>query len=387
MRDAPYVPPRHEASDLQHPGEGRLEAAPADHPAVPRGKVGVLLANLGTPDHHSFWPMRRYLKEFLSDRRVVDVNRALWWPLLNGIILTVRPSKSGEAYRSIWNEELNESPLLTITKSQTAKVAEAMRARYGDDVEVDFCMRYGNPSTIEKMREMQEKGCERIVFFPLYPQYAAPTTATANDQAFRALMKLRWQPSIRTVPAYYDHPLYIEALARSLEKRLEEREAEGLGRPDVIVASYHGVPMRYLLSGDPYHCQCRKTSRLLRERMGLPREMLETTFQSLFGREEWLRPYTVDRVAELAEEGKKDLMIFAPGFSSDCVETLEEINEEIHESFEEAGGERFDYVPCLNDSDDHVAMMLDVIEREGAGWLPERREDAAAALPHAEAAE
>ena len=354
---------------LDCPGEGRLTHADADHPPVPRAKVGILIANLGTPDDTSYWPMRRYLKEFLSDRRVVDVNRAIWWPLLNGVILTKRPYSSGEAYRSIWNEEADESPLLTITKQQTEKLRAALTAEYGDDVVVDFCMRYGNPSTKSVIERMQKEGCERIIFFPLYPQYAAPTTATANDQAFRALMDLRWQPYIRTVPAYYEHPLYIEALAKSLETHMAQRKAEGRPPPDVVVTSYHGVPKRYLLSGDPYHCQCQKTTRLLRERLGWSKEFMEVTFQSLFGREEWLRPYTVERVAELAEAGKKDLVILAPGFSADCVETLEEINEEIKEAFEEAGGETFTYLPCLNADDSHIDLLVDVIRKEGAGWL------------------
>ncbi len=354
---------------LDHPGEGRLAHSGPDHPPVPPSKIGILIANLGTPDDHSYWPMRRYLKEFLSDRRVIDINRALWWPLLNGIILTKRPFSSGEAYRSIWNEEAGESPLLTITKQQTEKLRTALHAAHGDHVVVDYCMRYGNPSTMSVIERMQKEGCERIIFFPLYPQYAAPTTATANDQAFRALMELRWQPYIRTVPAYYEHPLYIEALAQSLERHMADRKAEGRPPPDVVVTSYHGVPKRYLLSGDPYHCQCQKTTRLLRERLGWSKDFLEVTFQSRFGTEEWLQPYTVERVAQLAEMGKKDLVILAPGFSADCVETLEEINEEIKESFEEAGGETFSYLPCLNDDDAHIDMLLDVIQKEGAGWL------------------
>jgi len=354
---------------LDHPGEGRLAHAGPEHPPVAPGKIGILIANLGTPDDHSYWPMRRYLKEFLSDRRVIDINRALWWPLLNGIILTKRPFSSGEAYRSIWNEEADESPLLTITKAQTEKLRTALTSAHGEHVVVDYCMRYGNPSTHSVIERMQKQGCERILFFPLYPQYAAPTTATANDQAFRALMELRWQPYIRTVPAYYDHPLYIEALAKSLELHMAAREADGRPPPDVVVTSFHGVPKRYLMSGDPYHCQCQKTTRLLRERLGWSREFLEVTFQSRFGTEEWLQPYTVERVARLAEEGKRDLVILAPGFSADCVETLEEINEEIKEAFEEAGGEHFTYLPCLNDDDAHIDMLLDVIRRESAGWL------------------
>ena len=348
-----------------HPGEGRLAHAPADHPSVAKAKIGVILANLGTPDNTDYWSMRRYLNEFLSDRRVIDYSPWLWQPLLQLIILTKRPFSSGEAYRGIWNQEADESPLLTITKGQTAKVAAEVQAKFGDDVIVDFCMRYGNPSTRSVIQRMKDQGCERIVFFPLYPQYSAPTTATACDQAFRVLMEMNWQPSIRTVPAYYDHPLYIEALAQSVE-----RTYAGLERkPDILVTSYHGVPQRYLIEGDPYHCQCQKTSRLLRERLGWGEDDLRVTFQSKFGPEEWLQPYTVEEVARLAEQGKKNIAVMAPAFSSDCVETLEEINEEIKESFEEAGGESFTYIPCLNDDEAHVAMMMAILEQELSGWV------------------
>jgi ferrochelatase len=346
------------------PGEGRLAHAAPDHPPVPPARVGVILANLGTPDATDYWSMRRYLNEFLSDRRVIDYSPWLWQPLLQLVILTKRPFSSGEAYRGIWNTEADESPLLTITRRQTEAVAERMALIYGDRVVVDFAMRYGNPSTPSVIRRMKEQGCERIVFFPLYPQYSAPTTATANDQAFRTLMKMNWQPSIRTVPAYYDHPLYIEALARSVE-----RAYAGLDRrPDVLVTSYHGVPRRYLMEGDPYHCQCQKTSRLLRERLGWDKGEIVVTFQSRFGPEEWLQPYTVEEVARLAEAGKKHIAVMAPAFSSDCVETLEEINEEIKESFEHAGGESFTYIPCLNDDAAHVDMMMAVLQNEMAGW-------------------
>ncbi|WP_370445223.1 ferrochelatase [Oceanibium sediminis] len=348
-----------------HAGEGRLSHAPSDHPSVARAKVGVILSNLGTPDATDYWSMRRYLNEFLSDRRVIDYSPWLWQPLLQLIILTKRPFSSGEAYRGIWNTEADESPLLTTTRNQAAKVAEEVQARYGDDVIVDFCMRYGNPSTKDVIERLKDQGCERIVFFPLYPQYSAPTTATACDQAFRVLMKMNWQPSIRTVSAYYDHPLYIDALAKSVE-----RAYAGLERkPDLLVTSYHGVPQRYLMEGDPYHCQCQKTTRLLRERLGWGEDDIKTTFQSKFGPEEWLQPYTVEEVARLAEAGKKNIAIMAPAFSSDCVETLEEINEEIKESFEEAGGESFTYIPCLNDDDAHIAMMMAIIESELSGWV------------------
>ena len=348
-----------------HPGEERLTHAPADHPSVARAKTGVILSNLGTPDATDYWSMRRYLNEFLSDRRVIDYSPWLWQPLLQLIILSKRPFSSGEAYRGIWNEADDESPLLTTTRKQAEGVAARVQAAWGDDVVVDFCMRYGNPSTRDVIERMKDQGCERILFFPLYPQYSAPTTATACDQAFRVLMKMNWQPSIRTVPAYYDHPLYIEALAKSVEDTYASLET----RPDILVTSYHGVPTRYLMEGDPYHCQCQKTTRLLRERLGWDETEIITTFQSKFGPEEWLQPYTVEEVARQAEAGNKKLAIMAPAFSSDCVETLEEINEEIKESFEEAGGEDFTYIACLNDSAAHIDMMMDIIGTELGGWV------------------
>lgn len=340
--------------------------APTDHPKVSAERVGILLANLGTPDHYSYWPMRRYLNEFLSDRRVIDYSPWLWQPLLQLIILTKRPFSSGEAYKSIWNEDQGESPLMTITKDQTAKITKTMQDRYGDQVMVDFCMRYGNPSTKSKVREMVEAGCRKILFFPLYPHYAGATSATANDQFFRALMDEKWQPTARTVDPYFQHPMYIEALAQSIERAYDKLEK----RPDILVCSYHGVPKRYLMEGDPYHCQCQKTTRLLKERLGWEDSEIKTTFQSKFGPEEWLKPYTVEEVARLAEEdGKKNIAVCAPAFSADCIETLEEINEEIRESFEEAGGEEFLYIPCLNDDPEHIDALAGVIERNLKGWL------------------
>jgi protoporphyrin/coproporphyrin ferrochelatase len=352
-------------ANLVRPGEGRLAHAPADHPAIPAAKVGILLANLGTPDNHDYWSMRRYLNEFLSDRRVIDYSPWKWQPILQLVVLSKRPFTSGAAYRSIWNTEADESPLMTITKEQVAKVREAMRARHGDDVMVDFCMRYGNPSTPSKVRAMVAAGCEKILFFPLYPQYAGATTATANDQFFRALAAEKWQPSVRTVAPYFEHPLFIDALAQSVERAWGELDE----KPDLLVASYHGVPQRYLMEGDPYHCQCQKTSRLLRERLGWDKDKIVTTFQSRFGPEEWLKPYTVEEVARLAKSGIRRIAVIAPAFSADCIETLEEINEEIRESFEEAGGESFTYIPCLNADDAHVAALSTVIEQNLKGWL------------------
>lgn len=348
-----------------HPGQGRLAHAPADHPPVRRAKIGVLLANLGTPDGYDYWSMRRYLNEFLSDKRVIDIAAWKWQPLLQLVILTKRPFTSGANYKLIWNEERNESPLMTITKDQTAAISAVLAQKYGAEVMVDFCMRYGNPSTDSKVRAMVEAGCEKILFFPLYPHYAGATSATANDAFFRSLMKEKRQPSARTVPEYFDHPLYIDALAQSVERVYAGLEV----KPDVLVASYHGMPKRYLMSGDPYHCHCAKTSRLLRERLGWKKGAIDTTFQSVFGREEWLRPYTVKHVAELAKEGKKNIAVIAPAFSADCIETLEEINGEIRESFEHAGGETFTYIPCLNDDPAHITALVTVIEENLAGWL------------------
>ncbi|MCA8881492.1 MAG: ferrochelatase [Rhodobacteraceae bacterium] len=337
---------------------------PAGHPPVAREKIGILLANLGTPDATDYWSMRRYLNEFLSDRRVIDYSPWLWQPLLQLVILTTRPRRSGANYKSIWNDAANESPLMTITKDQTAKIAAAMAERHGDSVVVDFCMRYGNPSTRSKVKAMIAQGCRRIVFFPLYPQYAGATTGTANDQFFRTLMDEKWQPSVRTVPAYFDRPAYVEALAQSVE-----RAYAGLAeRPDLLVASYHGLPQRYLTEGDPYHCQCQKTSRLLRERLGWPEGSIVTAFQSRFGPEEWLKPYTVEEVARLARAGHKRIAVIAPAFSADCIETLEEIKGEIRESFEEAGGDAFTYIPCLNGDEAHIAALVEVIEANLAGW-------------------
>lgn len=340
--------------------------AAADHPNVPGAKVGVLIANLGTPDNYDYWSMRRYLGEFLSDRRVIDYSPWLWQPLLQLVILTSRPFRSGAAYKSIWNNEDGESPLMTITKQQNVEITKTMQDRYGNQVMVDFCMRYGNPSTESKVKAMIEAGCRKILFFPLYPQYSGATTATANDEFFRSLMSAKWQPSARTVPAYFDQKIYIQALAQSVERGYAQSEK----KPDILVCSYHGVPQRYLMEGDPYHCQCQKTTRLLKERLGWNDSEIVTAFQSKFGPEEWLKPYTVDEVARLAEEDdKKHIAVIAPAFSSDCIETLEEINEEIKESFEEGGGETFTYIPCLNADKAHIHALSSIIEDNLKGWL------------------
>ncbi|WP_304616800.1 ferrochelatase [Paracoccus sp. (in: a-proteobacteria)] len=339
---------------------------PADHPRVLPAKTGILIANLGTPDGYDYWSMRRYLNEFLSDRRVIDINRLIWQPLLQLVILTKRPFTSGANYKLIWNHEANESPLMTITKSQTEMLRARAHQEWGDQVMVEFCMRYGNPSTHEVVDRMVKAGCRRIVFLPLYPQYAGPTSATANDQLFRALMQQTWQPAVRTVEPYVNRPDYIKALADSVRRTLGDRI------PRKLVASYHGMPQRYLMQGDPYHCQCQKTSRLLKEELGWPDGVIDTTFQSVFGREEWLRPYTVEHVAELAKQGITEIAVISPAFASDCIETLEEINGEIQESFEEAGGHEFTYIPCLNDDPAHIEVMLNVVRENIAGWVEPR---------------
>ena len=352
-------------TDLTIPGQGRLSHAPASHPAQKPDRIGILIANLGTPDHYDYWSMRRYLSEFLSDRRVIDTPAWKWQPLLQLVILSKRPFSSGRNYRSIWNEAANESPLLTITRAQTEKLRAGLAAQHGDRVRVDFAMRYGNPSTASKVRAMIADGCQRILFFPLYPQYAGATTASANDAFFRALMVEKWQPAVRTVPAYFDHPGYIAALAGSVE-----RTWAGMAeKPELLVCSYHGMPERYLANGDPYHCQCQKTTRLLRERLGWDHSAITTTFQSKFGPEEWLKPATVDEVARLAKTGVKRIAVIAPAFSADCIETLEEINGEIRDSFEGAGGAQFSYIPCLNDDDAHIAALSQVIAANLAGWI------------------
>lgn len=339
------------------------EHAPSGHPAIPAAKTGILIANLGTPDGYDYWSMRRYLNEFLSDKRVIDYPAWKWQPLLQGIILTKRPFTSGANYKLIWNETENESPLMTITKVQVAALRDAATAEWGDRVMVEFCMRYGNPSTHDVLDRMVKAGCTRIVFLPLYPQYAGATSATANDQLFRALMTQKWQPAVRTVEAYFDRPDYIDALAQSVERAL------GGKQPAKLVASYHGMPKRYLLEGDPYHCQCQKTSRLLQERLGWPDGIIDTTFQSVFGTEEWLRPYTVEHVAELAKAGHTDIAVISPAFAADCIETLEEIQGEIREAFEHAGGKEFTYIPCLNDDPAHIAVMMGVIRDNIGGWV------------------
>ncbi len=327
------------------------------------GKNGILIANLGTPDATDYWSMRRYLNEFLSDRRVVDMAPWKWQPLLQGVILTIRPSRSGANYRKIWDNERGGSPLALITQDQTKALRARLEARFGEQVQVEYAMRYGNPPVDRVLRGLLEAGCDKVVFFPLYPQYAGASTATANDQFFRALMAEVAQPAVRTVPAYFDHPLYIKALVSSIQTALGE------ARPDVLVASYHGMPESYRAAGDPYYEQCIETSRLLRAALGLSDTQLITTFQSRFGAAEWLKPYTVEEVARLAAVGKKNIAVLAPGFSADCLETLEEINGEIREAFEDAGGENFTYIPALNDDSAHIDMLESIVLENLGAWI------------------
>ena len=339
--------------------------APGDHPAIKPARIGILLANLGTPDGYDYWSMRRYLSEFLSDKRVVDMPDWKWQPILQLIILSIRPSRSGANYKLIWNHDRNESPLLTITREQTTAIAAQMAAQFGDRVLVDFAMRYGNPSIRSKVTAMLAAGCDKLLFFPLYPQFAGPTTATANDALFAALARENRPAAVRTVAEYFDHPLYIDALAQSVSNAYAGLDH----RPDLLLTSYHGMPKRFLMQGDPYHCQCLKTTRLLRERLGWPKEAIEVSFQSVFGREEWLQPYTVAHVADLARAGKKSIAVMAPAFSADCIETLEEVNGEIREAFLHAGGERFTYIPCLNADASHIAALSRIITENLAGWI------------------
>ena len=327
----------------------------SNHPQVNFGKTGVLLINLGTPDSTGWWDIRKYLKEFLSDRRVIEVNPFLWKIILNLFILTFRPSKTAKAYKEIWMKKENTSPLRYYTIKQTEKVKSIIS---NENLIVDYAMRYGNPSIKSKMLDLQESGCENIIILPLYPQYAAATTATVCDEVYRTLMKMRWQPSLQIIPHYESEPLYIQAIVNSINKKLSSIN----WKPDLILASYHGIPKKYFDKGDPYHCYCHKTSRLIKETFKKDIPIL-TTFQSRFGPQEWLQPYTDKTLENLPKEGKKNVLTICPGFSSDCVETLEEILIQGKESFISGGGENFDMVPCLNDNDDHILLLKSLIER------------------------
>jgi ferrochelatase len=336
---------------------------PAGPPPAKSGKIGILIANLGTPDATDYSSMRRYLKEFLSDKRVIEDNSLTWKLVFNLIILTRRPASKGRDYDSIWNRELNESPLKTITRSQAQKLATSL-APVDARIEVDWGMRYGNPSVGAAINALMAKGCDRILYVPLYPQYAAATTATACDAAFRHLMTMRWQPTLRVAPPYYDDPVYIEALASSMREELAKLPF----KPDVILASFHGIPQDYADKGDPYPEQCAVTTHLLRKALGLDGDTLRLTFQSRFGTAEWIKPYTDKTVEALAQGGVKNLAIVTPGFSADCLETLEEIAVENGDIFKAHGGVNFAAIPCLNDSPQGMQAIRAVVLRELQGW-------------------
>ena len=340
---------------------------PSDHPVWPRhAKTGLLLVNLGTPDGTDTPSMRRYLKQFLSDRRVVEVPRLLWWLILNGIILNIRPRKSGDAYERIWLKEGPDgSPLRKYTRLQAEHIAKRCGADKDqrDDLMVSWAMRYGNPSIPSQLERLRQAGCNRFVIIPLYPQYAASTTATVNDEVFEWALKQRWQPAIRTAPPWHDHPAYISALAQSVKDSLGDKD------PEKLMVSFHGIPQRYFVQGDPYHCHCMKTARLLREELDWPKERYQVTFQSRFGREPWLQPYTDETLEAFGAEGTKSLAIMAPGFVADCLETLEELAMEGKEQFQETGGGDYHYIPCLNDSAAGLNVIETIVRENLAGWV------------------
>lgn len=341
-----------------------IAVGPDGRRPIKSGRIGVLIANLGTPDATDFWSMRRYLKEFLSDKRVIEDNSLVWKLVFNGIILTLRPRAKGRDYDSIWNRERNESPLKTITRSQSEKLAASLVDIDGR-IDVAWGMRYGNPSVGSAIDELAAKGCDRILFMPLYPQYAAATSATACDAAFAHLMTMRYQPVLRVAPPYYADPVYIEAVAASIRDELDKLPF----KPDVILASFHGIPRDYADKGDPYPEQCVETARLLRTALGLDESQFRLTFQSRFGKAEWLQPYTDKTVETLAKTGVKNLAIVTPGFSADCLETLEEIAVENGDIFKHNGGENFAAIPCLNDSEGGMRVIREVVLRELKGWI------------------
>ena len=334
---------------------------PADHPPIAAPRIGVLLVNLGTPDEPSPRAVRRYLKEFLSDRRVVEIPRLVWWPILNGIVLNTRPKKSAHAYAQVWSED--GSPLAAITKAQTGE----LQARLGAGIMVRYGMRYGNPALGSEVQRMKDAGCERILIAPLYPQYSGATTATVADAVGVRLAMMRWQPALRALPPYYDDPLHIGALKADLSRQLAALDFA----PEVLLLSFHGMPQRTLELGDPYHCHCQKTGRLLREALAadFPQLRVELGFQSRFGRAKWLEPATDAVLVAEAQKGTRRLAIAAPGFSADCLETREELAIRGREQFTEAGGEQFAALDCLNTSPAGMDMLEALVRRELAGWL------------------
>lgn len=336
---------------------------PQDHPEIKPAKTGVLLVNLGTPEATDYWSMRTYLKEFLSDPRVIETNRALWWLILNLVILTIRPKKSGHAYAQIWNREKNESPLKTFTRAQSDKLAARFTGQ--ETVMVDWAMRYGQPPIKQRLENLKQQGCERILVVPLYPQYSATTTASVFDKVADAMRTMRWQPALRYVPPFFDDDTYIKALAKRSNDHLASLDFE----PEKIIISYHGLPKSYLEKGDPYHCQCLKTTRLLTKHLNANPDNVISAFQSRVGRQEWLRPYTDETVVELAKSGTRNIMVISPAFISDCVETLEELSIALKDDFLSAGGQNFSVAPCLNASEVSIDMLEKITTNELAGWL------------------
>ena len=335
---------------------------PSNHPVFPdKSKVAIILVNLGTPDGTDYWSMRKYLKQFLMDKRVVDLFRPIWWLILNGPILTFRPSKSGKAYKKIWDEQNHGSPLRKFTINQTNKLKDSFKDN--KNLIIDYAMRYGNPSIENVLNKIVEKGCSKLLLVPLYPQYAASTTATVKDEVFKWMLKQRWQPDIRTIAPWFDDKNYIKALADTVNCNLKKKNTL-----DKLIVSFHGIPQRYFKAGDPYHCHCIKTARLLKEELKWPDDKILVTFQSRFGPEPWLQPYTDKTIIELAKSGKKRIAVIAPGFISDCLETLEELNVEARELFIEHGGESFQYIPCLNDNKFSINFLNNLIKQNLQGW-------------------
>jgi protoporphyrin/coproporphyrin ferrochelatase len=338
-----------------------MEHCPQNHPPVALGKIGVVLINLGTPDAPTPSEVRRYLAEFLSDKRVIELPALLWQPILRGIILNVRPRKSAKLYEHVWDKQTNSSPIKAITAAQTA----ALQGAWGKDVVVACAMRYGNPSIASVLDSLRDQGCDRLLIAPLYPQYSMATTGTVLARVFEHLSTRRWMPAVRTLPPYHDDPLYIEALATSVQAQLATLDF----KPDMLLASFHGMPRVTLSKGDPYHCQCQKTARLLKQALGRTEADMRISFQSRFGKQEWLQPYSINVIRDLPRQGMRNLAVVAPGFSADCLETLEEIQSELHDAFVTAGGEKFAYIPCLNASSVGINMLQQLLKRELSGWL------------------
>ncbi len=335
---------------------------PESHPEIPKAKIGVLLINLGTPDGTDYFSMRRYLKEFLSDRRVIEVPKVLWSPILNLFILTFRPSKSGKLYKKIWDKKKNQSPLRVNTEKQAKKVEKVLNQPL---IIVDWAMRYGNPSIDLKIKKLVTQGCTKILILPMYPQYSATTTASVMDKVYETLKELRWQPTLRTVEPYFDDEAYINAIVKTIDKHIQKLS----WKPDTIVCSFHGLPKKYFLKGDPYHCHCAKTKRLIKEKLQKKVKNLELCFQSRFGPQEWLKPYMNEKFKDMLNKNQKKICMIAPGFSSDCLETLEEIAMEGREEFMEMGGTHYSYIPCLNDSNESISLIKKLVLKNLKGWI------------------